>query len=106
MQVPVDPESLAAIADETGGQAYEAATQGQLADVYASIGSSIGYDTVDSDITEWFVAGAMLGFSCRPGSPWPGRTASRRSALPADRDPAPASLPGSASRPPAAERRR
>src|SRR5690606_37693927 len=62
VQVPVDPEALAAIADATGGKAYEAATQGQLTDVYASIGSSIGYDTVDEDITEWFVAGALLGF--------------------------------------------
>ena len=67
VQVPVDAKSLAAIATETGGQSYEAATQGQLADVYASIGSSIGYDTVDSDITEWFVAAAMLGFVLSAG---------------------------------------
>jgi Ca-activated chloride channel family protein len=67
VQVPVDPEALAAIADATGGKAYEAATQGQLTDVYASIGSSIGFDTVDSDITEWFVAGALLGFVVSAG---------------------------------------
>lgn len=67
VQVPVDAEALAAIADATGGQSYEAATQGQLTDVYASIGSSIGYDTVDSDITEWFVAGALLGFVVAAG---------------------------------------
>jgi Ca-activated chloride channel homolog len=67
VQVPVDAEALAAIAQATGGQSYEAATQGQLTDVYASIGSSIGYDTVDSDITEWFVAGALLGFVVAAG---------------------------------------
>jgi Ca-activated chloride channel family protein len=67
VQVPVDSEALAAIAKATGGQSYEAATQGQLTDVYASIGSSIGYDTVDSDITEWFVAGALLGFVVAAG---------------------------------------
>lgn len=67
VQVPVDPEALAAIADATGGKAYAAATQGQLTDVYASIGSSIGYDTVDEDVTEWFVAGALLGFVVAAG---------------------------------------
>jgi Ca-activated chloride channel family protein len=67
VSVPVDPEALEAIADETGGRAYEAATQGQLTDVYESIGSSIGYDTVDSDITEWFVAGALLAFLVSAG---------------------------------------
>jgi Ca-activated chloride channel family protein len=67
VQVPVDAQALAAIAQATGGQSYEATTQGQLTDVYASIGSSIGYDTVDSDITEWFVAGALLGFVVAAG---------------------------------------
>jgi len=67
VRVPVDAKALAAIADATGGQSYEAATQGQLTDVYASIGSSIGYDTIDSDITEWFVAGALLGFLVSAG---------------------------------------
>lgn len=67
VQVPVDAEALAAIANATGGRSYEAATQGQLTDVYASIGSSIGYDTVDRDITEWFVAGALLGFVVAAG---------------------------------------
>lgn len=67
VRVPVDPEALAAIADATGGTAYEAATQGQLTDVYATIGSSVGYDTVDEDITEWFVAGALVGFLAAAG---------------------------------------
>ncbi len=67
VNVPVDPEALAAIADATGGKSYEAATQGQLTDVYASIGSSIGFDTVDSEITEWFVAGALVGFAVAAG---------------------------------------
>ena len=67
VRVPVDAKALAAISSETGGQSYEAATQGQLADVYASIGSSIGFDTVDSDITEWFVAAALIGFVVSAG---------------------------------------
>lgn len=62
VRVPVDPEALAIIADETGGASYEASTQTELTDVYESIGSSIGYDTVDTEITEWFVAGALAAF--------------------------------------------
>ncbi|CAB4324307.1 MAG: VWA domain-containing protein [Actinobacteria bacterium] len=60
--VPVDAPSLAKIAKATGGQTYEAATQGQLSDVYSKIGSSIGYDTTISALTQWFVALALLGF--------------------------------------------
>jgi Ca-activated chloride channel family protein len=62
VSVPVDAPSLAKIAKATGGQAYEAATQGQLSDVYSKIGSSIGYDTTISALTQWFVAAALLGF--------------------------------------------
>jgi Ca-activated chloride channel family protein len=67
VRVPVDPEALAAIAAATGGTSYEAATEGELTDVYASIGSSVGYDTIDTEITEWFVAGALLGFLAAAG---------------------------------------
>jgi Ca-activated chloride channel family protein len=67
VRVPVDPEALAAIAEETGGTSYEAATQGELTEVYASIGSSVGYDTIDTEITEWFVASALLGFLAAAG---------------------------------------
>jgi Ca-activated chloride channel family protein len=62
VSVPVDAPSLARIAEATGGRAYEAATQGQLADVYAKIGSSIGYDTALSQLTQWFMGAALLGF--------------------------------------------
>jgi Ca-activated chloride channel family protein len=62
VSVPVDAPSLARIAEATGGGAYEAATQGQLADVYAKIGSSIGYDSALSELTPWFMAAALLGF--------------------------------------------
>ena len=65
--MPVDAEALKAIADDTGGKCYEAASQSELTDVYASIGSSIGYDTIDSEITEWFVAGALIGFLAAAG---------------------------------------
>lgn len=62
VSVPVDAPSLARIAEATGGRSYEAATQGQLADVYAKIGSSIGYDTALSELTQWFLGAALIGF--------------------------------------------
>ena len=67
VRVPVDAEALSAIADETGGTAYEAASQAELTDVYASIGSSIGYDTIDVEITSWFVGGALVVFFVAAG---------------------------------------
>ncbi len=67
VSVPVDAKSLDTIAKDTGGTSYEAATQGQLTDVYASIGSSVGYDNVPSEISQWFVAAAILGFVAAAG---------------------------------------
>jgi len=67
VRVPVDADALAAIAEDTGGQTYEAASQSELTDVYASIGSSIGYDTVDVEITTWFVGGALVVFFVAAG---------------------------------------
>ncbi len=67
VSVPVDAKSLQTIAKDTGGTSYEAATQGQLTDVYASIGSSVGYDNVPSEISQWFVAAAILGFIAAAG---------------------------------------
>ena len=58
--VPVDKESLASIADTTGGTFYEASTEGELRDVYETIGTSVGYTTVDVEISTWFVGGALL----------------------------------------------
>jgi len=60
VSVPVDTPALAQVAKATGGNAYEASTQSQLRDVYASIGSSIGYDTAQSLLVQWFVAGSFL----------------------------------------------
>jgi Ca-activated chloride channel family protein len=59
VSVPVDAPALATIAKDTGGTTYEATSQSQLKDIYASIGSSIGYDVQQSSLTEWFVAGSF-----------------------------------------------
>ena len=58
--VPVDTETLQAVADETGGKFYEAATREELTEVYDDIGSSLGYRVEQRDISAWFVGFGLL----------------------------------------------
>ena len=58
---PVDRATLEEIADETGGSYSEAASASELEEVYADLGSQIGYTTEHKDISPWFVrAGVVL----------------------------------------------
>jgi Ca-activated chloride channel family protein len=63
--VPVDRATLEEIADQTGGSYSEAASAAELEQVYADLGSQIGYTTEPQDISPWFVRGgvalALLG---------------------------------------------
>jgi Ca-activated chloride channel family protein len=58
--VPVDRATLERIADETGGSYSEAASASELEQVYADLGSQIGYTTEPKDISPWFVRGGVL----------------------------------------------
>jgi Ca-activated chloride channel family protein len=58
--VPVDRTTLKAIADETGGSYSEAASAAELEQVYADLGSQIGYTTEPKDISFWFVRAGVL----------------------------------------------
>lgn len=58
--VPVDRATLEQIADETGGSYSEAASASELEQVYADLGSQIGYTTEPQDISPWFVRGGIL----------------------------------------------
>ena len=58
--VPPDEETLAAIADITGAQFFDAASQGQLKDVYEGLSSKLGYDTEEREIT-WLFAAVAAG---------------------------------------------
>lgn len=60
VEVRVDRESLRRLADDTGGQAYEAYTQKELTQVYEDMGSSIGHRTVAREIAQWFIGFALL----------------------------------------------
>lgn len=57
--VPVDTETLASLAHDTGGIAYTAQSGDELAEVYRDIGSSIGWRTEWREVTP-FVAGIAL----------------------------------------------
>jgi Ca-activated chloride channel family protein len=58
--VPVDRATLKEIADATGGSYSEAASAAELEQVYADLGSQIGYTTEAQDISPWFVRGGLL----------------------------------------------
>jgi Ca-activated chloride channel family protein len=58
--VPADPQTLQRVADTTGGQAYTAASGEELHEVYADIGSSIGYRLERKDVTARWVGYALL----------------------------------------------
>jgi Ca-activated chloride channel family protein len=77
MRVPVDGQTLEAVAEQTGGGYHEAASSDKLRAVYDDIGSSIGYTTERQDISARFigiglvlallaVAGSMFWFSRIP----------------------------------------
>jgi Ca-activated chloride channel homolog len=60
LRVPVDKEALRNLAESTGGKAYEAATAEELEEVYADLGSSIGFRIERREITAWFIGAGLL----------------------------------------------
>ncbi|MQM26127.1 VWA domain-containing protein [Glycomyces albidus] len=60
VSVPVDRDALSFLAEETGGDYYEAVTAEQLRSVYEDMGSSLGYRTIAEDVSQWFIGTAMI----------------------------------------------
>lgn len=61
--VQVDRAALQEIAEETGGTYKSAESAGQGREVFADLGSQIGYTTQPQEVTIWFVgAGLILAF--------------------------------------------
>jgi Ca-activated chloride channel family protein len=58
--VPPDPETLRAIAETTGGEFTEARTVDVLEGAYANLGSKLGREPGESEVTFLFVAAAAL----------------------------------------------
>ncbi len=57
--VPVEENNLRDIADSTGGAFFTASSLGELEEVYDNIGSAVGYELVDREVTDWFAAAAL-----------------------------------------------
>lgn len=60
--VPVDRAELARVSRISGGEAYTATSAGELKDVYRDIGSSVGKEKVDQEVTARY-AGFGLAFA-------------------------------------------
>ncbi|MEV7328757.1 VWA domain-containing protein [Micromonospora sp. NPDC093244] len=69
IQVPVDGQTLRAVADETGGMFHEASTSDELRAVYDDIGSSVGYRTERQDVSARFIGlGLVFAMGAAAGS--------------------------------------
>jgi Ca-activated chloride channel family protein len=61
IRVPPDPETLAAVAEQTGGKFFQAADEDALQSVYDEIGSQVGVEREQRELTVAFTAaGAAL----------------------------------------------
>ena len=58
--VPPDTGTLQQIADMTGGRFFEAPTSEELAAVYQGLGSRVGTELQEQEVTQWFAAAALL----------------------------------------------
>jgi len=59
-QVPVQPETLARVARETGGTAYDAASASELSGVYDDIGTQLVKDTAREDVADVVAGGGLV----------------------------------------------
>jgi Ca-activated chloride channel family protein len=60
LNVPPDTDTLAAIAETTGGKSFQAPTAADLDAIYKSLGSKIGYTSEEQEVTQWFAAAGLL----------------------------------------------
>ncbi len=58
--VPVEESALRLIADQTGGQFFRAESLGELQNVYADIGSSVGFELEEQEVTDRFAGYAVV----------------------------------------------
>ena len=67
VRVPPDEATLKEIADRTGAKFFSAPSAGELKGIYADLGSKIGYNQEDREIT-WGFAGAAAAFVVAAGA--------------------------------------
>lgn len=67
--VPVNRDALRQLAETTGGKSFDATSSKELKQVYANIGSSIGFRTIPREVTSWFVGlGLLFALAAAAGS--------------------------------------
>jgi Ca-activated chloride channel family protein len=59
-RVPPNRDEMRELSETTGGQAYTAESAGELRNVYDDIGSSVGFETVDREVTARYAGIGML----------------------------------------------
>jgi len=59
ISVPVGGQSLEQIADGTGGAFFTAESVDELESVYENIGSAIGFEEAEREITDWFIGAGL-----------------------------------------------
>jgi len=60
VNVPPDPETLATVAEMTGGRSFQAPTADDLAQIYQSLGSRVGFETEQQDVTYMFAGVGLI----------------------------------------------
>jgi Ca-activated chloride channel family protein len=60
LNVPPDTQTLAAIAETTSGRYFQAPSAQDLAQIYDSLGSKVGYTQQEQEVTQWFAAAALI----------------------------------------------
>ncbi|WP_422770924.1 VWA domain-containing protein [Plantactinospora sp. WMMC1484] len=69
IRVPVDGQTLRAVAEQTRGGYHEAGTSDELRAVYEDIGTSVGYRTEKQDVSARFIGiGLLLALAAAGGS--------------------------------------
>ncbi len=58
--VPAAAGALREVADRTGGRFYETAEEGGLSDILSAIGSEVGFEIEEREVTDWFAAIGLL----------------------------------------------
>jgi len=58
--VPPDPDTLEAVAKDTGGKFFTAPNAEELRSVYANLGSKLGSEKHKHEITAWFAGAAVV----------------------------------------------
>jgi Ca-activated chloride channel family protein len=59
IEVPVREDNLRDIAEQTDGAFFSASSLEELDKVYEDIGSAIGFELIDREITDWFTAAGL-----------------------------------------------